>query len=197
MIIFGLTGGSGSGKTTASEILASLGAQIIDTDAIARKIAEKGSECLSKLVTYFGNEILFPDGTLNRKRLASIAFADEEKTEVLNGLTHQYIRKEVLEIIAHSSAEVIVIDGAVIIGSIIEPECDFIVSVTAERAVRIRRIKSRDGITDFQAEQRLDAQPDDEFYKAHSRYVIVNNGTKEELEIQVKEMYNKIKGVKN
>lgn len=197
MIIFGITGGSGSGKTTASEILAMLGAQVIDTDAIARKVVEKGSECLSKLVTYFGNEILFSDGTLNRRRLASIAFSDEEKTEVLNGLTHQYIKNEVLEIISRSSAEVVVIDGAVIIGSIIEEECDFIVSVIAERNVRIKRIKTRDGITDFQAQQRLEAQPDEEFYRAHSRYVIENNGTRQELEAQIRELYIKIKGVKS
>jgi dephospho-CoA kinase len=94
-----------------------------------------------------------------------------------------------------SKADCAAIDGAVIIGSSIEPLCEFIVSVTANAQVRLARIKTRDALTDEQARLRLDAQPDDDFYRAHSRYVISNNTTPQELEKEVCRLYNKIKEV--
>lgn len=195
MRVFGITGGSGSGKTSVSAVFKSLGVEIVDTDIIAREVVEAGSECLNKLVEYFGNEVLYADGTLNRKRLASIAFPDKEKTEMLNSITHKYIKERVEDILSHFKADFAAIDGAVIIGSLIEPRCEFIVSVIADRDVRIRRIMKRDGITDYQAGQRLMAQPDDAFYKSHSKFVILNNGTEHELENEVKVLFNKIKEV--
>lgn len=91
MTIFGITGGSGSGKTLASSMFAELGIEIIDADAVSREVTNKGSKCLNELVEYFGNEILQTDGTLNRRHLASIAFSDVEKTKMLNTITHKYI----------------------------------------------------------------------------------------------------------
>ena len=92
MRVFGITGGSGSGKTTVSDIFRRLGAEIIDTDKIARSVTEKGSECLKELADAFGNGIILPDGSLDRRRLASIAFADKEKTALLSEITHKYIK---------------------------------------------------------------------------------------------------------
>lgn len=195
MTIFGVTGGSGSGKSLVCSMLSSLGVEIIDTDALSREVVYKGSNCLDELTEYFGNGILSADGTLNRRQLAAIAFSDKEKTDMLSKITHKYIKERADEIIKHSSAEFIALDGAVIIGSIMECECEFIVSVIANRDVRIERIKKRDKITDIQAAQRLDAQPDEDFYRSHSRYIICNNGFENELFEQVKSLYNKIRGV--
>ena len=195
MVVFGITGGSGSGKTSASAILAELGVDVIDTDVIARKITEPYSDCLKELTEYFGNDILDSDGALRRQRLASIAFSDSKKTKILNRITHKYIKRDVLERIDDSKSEFVAIDGAVIIGSSIEPVCDFIVSVIADREVRLARIIERDGLTSEQAEERLDAQPDEDFYRKHSHFVIVNNGALEELKQEILNLYNKLKEV--
>ena len=94
MRIFGITGGSGSGKSTVSSMLAEQGVFIVDTDKIARKVVEKGTDCLKELCASFGDEILLQDGSLNRKKLAKIAFASKEKTELLNRITHKHIKAE-------------------------------------------------------------------------------------------------------
>lgn len=195
MTIFGITGGSGSGKTLASAIFSELGVHVIDTDVIAHTIVGKGMPCLDELTQYFGLEILNADGTLNRKKLASLAFADDKNRTELSRITHKYIKQLVIEDIRNSNSDMIAIDGAVIIGSIIEPLCDFVVSVMADRQVRIERIKKRDAITDEQANQRLDAQPDDDFYKKNSKYIIYNNGNTDELKHQICMLYSEIKEV--
>lgn len=195
MTIFGITGGSGSGKTLTSAIFSELGVHVIDTDVIAHTIVEKGMPCLDELTQYFGLEILNADGTLNRKKLASLAFADDKNRTELSRITHKYIKQLVIDDIRNSNSDMIAIDGAVIIGSIIEPLCDFVVSVMADRQLRIERIKKRDAITDEQANQRLDAQPDDDFYKKNSKYIIYNNGNTDELKHQICMLYSEIKEV--
>ena len=147
MVVFGITGGSGSGKTSVSKMLEKLGVHIIDTDVIAHEIVEPNSDCLNELVDYFGDSILNDDKTLNRKKLASIAFSDKQKTEALSNITHKYIKAEVVKDINTTDAELVGIDGAVIIGSNVEPLCEFIVSVIADKQSRITRIKTRDNIT--------------------------------------------------
>lgn len=193
MIVFGITGGSGSGKTTFSKLLNERGVEIIDTDVIAREIAQKGRPCLGELCGYFGSEILLPDGTLDRKKLAGIAFSNEKNTLALNSITHKYIKAETEDRIKSSSADLIAIDGAVIIGSAVEPLCAFIVSVLADREIRIERIKERDGITEAEANARLDAQPNDMFYKKNSLYIIYNSRTPADLEEQADDLLKRIK----
>lgn len=195
MRVFGITGGSGSGKTTVSQMLAALGVEIIDTDKIAHEVVRKGSDCLKELSDAFGNEIILPDGSLDRKKLASIAFNNKEKTVLLSRITHKYIKSETMRRIAASTADLIGVDGAVIIGSPIEPLCEKIVFVTADRDIRLTRIKARDNLTDTEAKKRLDAQPDEEFYAANSYYIINNSGSAEGLTEQVQALYNKLRGV--
>lgn len=195
MRVFGITGGSGSGKTTVSQMLAALGVEIIDTDKIAREVTKAGSDCLKELSDAFGSEIILPDGSLDRKKLASVAFNNKEKTVLLSRITHKYIKSETMRRIAASTADLIGVDGAVIIGSPIEPLCEKIVLVTADRDIRLTRIKARDNLTDTEAKKRLDAQPDEEFYAANSYYIINNSGSAEGLTEQVQALYNKLRGV--
>ena len=176
-------------------MLARLGAEIIDTDKISREVTGKGSECLKELTDAFGKEILLPSGELNRHYLASIAFADKGKTALLSRITHKYIKSETLRRIELSKSELIGIDGAVIIGSPVEELCEKIVCVTAQRDVRVERITARDGITRSEAEKRIDAQPDYEFYIKHGDYIVDNSTDLNALEKSVKELYDKLKGV--
>ncbi len=192
MLIFGITGGSGSGKTSAGRIFGELGAQIIDTDIIARGVTRKGEACLDELSERFGKDILNEDGTLDRALLAEKAFSSPDKTKILNAVTHKYIKEEVLRLIKVSDSDVIGIDGAVIIGSPIEEMCEFIVAVVADSETRAKRIKERDSLTDAQVKQRLAAQPDDDFYIRAARYVIVNDGSESELRERVRRVYDEI-----
>ncbi len=195
MRVFGITGGSGSGKTTFSKIMSELGVYIIDTDVIAHRITEKGEECLKELADYFGNDILNDGGELNRKRLAQLAFADSESTEALNRITHKYIKEETIRLIEQTDSDIVGIDGAVIIGSNIQPLCEFIVSVISEKEVRMQRLKERDNLSDEQINLRLSAQPDDKFYIENSLYIIYNNGDLKELQRQAQQLYKRIKEV--
>lgn len=186
MIIFGLTGGSGTGKSTVSKILEKNGIYIIDADIVARRVVRKGTQCLDELAEMFGTEILQQDGTLNRKKLGKIVFSNKEKLKILNRITHHYIKCEIeREIKSIKDFEYIAIDGAVIIGSPIEKLCNFLVVVNADYDVRLNRIKLRDDLTDEDAKNRLLSQPGPEFYKANAKYIIENNSTFESLQAEV------------
>lgn len=195
MRIFGITGGSGSGKTTVSKMLSDMGVYIIDTDQISREVTGKDSECLRELQSAFGDEIIAADGTLDRRKLASIAFADKEKTALLGKITHKYIKSETLRRIQNTDADLIGIDGAVIIGSPIEKICEKIVAVTADTGVRLQRIKQRDSLSDSEARKRLNAQQSEGFYRKNSDYIVDNSGSADDLKNSVSLLYNKLKEV--
>lgn len=193
MVVFGLTGGSGCGKSTVSKTFAKCGIHIIDADIAARKVVQKGTQCLDELAEIFGTEILNSDGTLNRKKLGKIVFSDKEKLKILNRITHHYIKCEIeREIKNTKDYEYIAIDGAVIIGSPIESLCRFMVVVTAYDEIRLMRITSRDGLTSDEAKNRILSQPDSEFYKSHAKYVIENNTTLENLQDRANEVAKEI-----
>ena len=121
MLIVGLTGQSGAGKGEFSRIFKSFdGVYCLDTDTTAREVVEKGKPCLKELCEYFGNEILESDGTLDRKKLASIAFADEEKHKNLNRITHFYVVEEIkkwLDDVKKEGAKVAIIDAPLLFES--------------------------------------------------------------------------------
>ncbi|MGN0150145.1 MAG: dephospho-CoA kinase [Clostridia bacterium] len=192
MLVFGITGGSGTGKSTASECFRRLGIYVIDADLAARHVVEKGEPCLDELIMKFGTEILNFDGTLNRKKLGSIVFADEKKLKSLNTITHKHIKKFIIHKLQSLNVEVAAIDGAVIIGSDIEDLCSFFVSVLADREIRLKRIMKRDSLDYTQAKNRLNSQPDDKFYIENSKYIIYNNSDEHNLSSQIKEVYREI-----
>lgn len=193
MLIFGITGGSGAGKTTVSNVFRRMGINVIDADKTARKIVEKGEPCLEEIKNKFGSDVINADGSLNRKKLGGIVFSDANKLKCLNAVTHKYIRRLILSELGESGAEIAAIDGAVIIGSEIEDLCQIMVSVLADREVRLQRIIERDNLLREEAENRINAQPSDEFYIDRSDYIIYNNGDEGELNLQIREVYGKIK----
>lgn len=193
MIVFGITGGTGAGKSSASDIFRSEGIYVIDADKTARTVVEPGKPCLKELCNYFGSEIIDENGVLLRRRLADIAFSDSEKHKMLNAITHKYIHDEIKDELERVNPNIAAIDAAVLIGSGIEAMCRFIVSVIADDDVRIRRIISRDSISEQQALTRLKAQPDKDFYIRNSKYIIQNNGSLTELDKNVKEVLKKIR----
>ena len=195
--IFALTGGSGAGKSTVSDIFRRLGVYVADADKAARAVTEKGSRCLAELKESFGDGIIRCDGTLDRAALAGIVFSDAEELKRLNEITHKYIFEYLKKETEEAPESICAIDGAVIIGSPVMKLCRCVVTVTADREVRIRRIMKRDGLTRELAEKRIGAQEDENFYIDRSDHIIENNsddgGDDRGLEVQIEFIYNKIK----
>ena len=117
------------------------------------------------------------------------------KRQALNRITHKYIKEETIRLIEQTDSDIVGIDGAVIIGSNIQPLCEFIVSVISEKEVRMQRLRERDNLSDEHINLRLSAQPDDKFYIENSLYIIYNNGDLKELQRQAQQLYKRIKEV--
>lgn len=196
MLTVGLTGQSGAGKGEFARIFRSFpGVYTLDTDITAREVVEKGSPCLTELCSYFGQEILNGDGTLDRKKLASLAFSDKEKHKKLNSITHFYIMEEIKKWLCEvekAGAKVAVIDAPLLFESGADTLCDVTVGVTSPYATRLKRIMKRDGIDRKSASLRLDAQPSDEFFTEKCTYIIANNGSLGHLYIKSKSIIEEI-----
>ena len=183
--VLGLTGGSGAGKGAVSAVLAEHGIPTLDTDRVSRLVCEVGQPCLCALSEQFGDEILLPDGSLDRAGLAALVFGESdadkkaEKLSALNRITHHYILEFARDWLCtqkengHTAA---CIDAPQLFESGFDAECSFILGVTAECETRIARIMTRDGITREKALQRIASQHDDAFFAAHCNVMLENNG---------------------
>lgn len=195
MKVIGLCGGSGAGKTTVSEAMRLCGAGTIDTDRVYRELCVSGSECLRELSDVFGDGILLSDGNLDRKMLASIVYEDEAKREVLNSVTHRYIKEETVKRIGEfgkAGKPAVIVDAPLLFESGFDLLCDVTLGVVAEEEIRIQRITSRDGITPEHAMARIRAQYSDEYLRSRCEYILENNGELYELVKASAELYGKI-----
>ena len=195
MIIVGLTGQSGAGKTTVCSTFEKNGFAIINADIVAREVMSKESDCLRETVSVFG-DILLEDGSLDRKKLAGIVFSDRNKLEVYENIIFPYIISSIKEKVDGYTKEnynYILLDAPTLFESKADKLCDIIVSVIADRDIRLKRILNRDLITLYEAEHRLNSQKNDDFYIEKSDYVIKNNGSLSELENNTMNIVNSIK----
>lgn len=191
--LFGITGGSGTGKTTVSDIFRELGFYVIDCDVISREVTKKGSPCLAKLAERFGSKILTEDGELDRRSLGAVVFSDAGSLCILNEITHKYILAEVFKAAEASDEVMIGIDGAVLFESGLSDSLECVVGVLSDRGERIKRIVARDGITCEAAEKRICSQKVDKFFIENCDYLIYNNNGKENLVEKVREVGLKLK----
>lgn len=180
MLVLGLTGQSGAGKGEFSRVFSSYDKVVcLDTDKTAREVVEIGTPCLMELCSCFGEEIMNQDGSLNRQKLAEIAFSDKEKHETLNRITHRYILDEIknwLEMAKKDGMKIAVIDAPLLFESGADKLCDTTLGIIAPYGTRLKRILKRDGIDKKNAKIRLDSQPKDSFFKEKCDHVIANNG---------------------
>ena len=196
MIIIGLCGQSGAGKTTALDVFSSLGTAVVDCDAIARLVTQKGNECLDELSGYFGKEILDSDGNLIRQKLADIAFSEERYLEKLNEITHRHILREVFALVDKCRSQGLwatVIDAPVLFESGLDKDCDTTLAICAEREKRIERIILRDGISRERAEARIARQLSEKELEELCDFVIYNNGSEAELVSKITDYVKEIK----
>ena len=185
MITLGITGRSGCGKSTVTSIFAAHGVPLADADQMSREILLPGSPLLPQLAERFGDDILRADGTLNRRLLADRAFATPEGKRALDALTHPEILRRIRaakQAAQEAGNRLFVLDGAVIVGTEAEAECDRLAVVTAPFATSVARIAARDGISPEMAARRLNAQTPEETLRAHADYVLCNDGALEALE---------------
>ena len=193
--VIGLTGPTGAGKTTVADEWRRMGAYIIDTDRLARKIVEPQSPCLAALAEVFSANILNEDGTLNRAELAKYAFATSEATQKLNDITHPTIvalTRQEIERAAEQGYSAVVVDAPLLYEAKADALCDTIVAVIAPAEVRKQRIMARDGITEEQAAQRMAAQKPDDFYCRDGVIVLNGSGDVGNLRAQANECLNRI-----
>lgn len=177
MLIIGLTGQTGAGKSTVSEILEKYGCYHIDADKVAHEILENDKEVQEKLKERFGEDITGADGKIDRKILATRAFADKDSTLALNAITHPAVNNEIQNIILKQKeygTKAVIIDAIALFESGEAKICDYTVAVIAPRDVRLERIIARDKISVSRANERINAQKDESFFTLNADYIINN-----------------------
>lgn len=188
MIIIGLTGGIGSGKSTVSDILKEQGIPVVDGDRIAREVVEPHRPAYDEVVRVFGTEVLQRDGTLNRKRIGEIVFSDPEKLSVLNSITHKEIYRvilERLESLKETGTALVFLDVALLFETGFDQLTDRVWVVDAPDAVRVERIQKRDGLREEEILKRIQSQMSREMRNTKGDLVLDNSKGREELKAQI------------
>jgi dephospho-CoA kinase len=190
--VIGLTGGIASGKTTVSARLEELGAQIIDADRIGHEIIAPGGPAYDPVLEAFGRDILAPDGTVDRRKLGALAFADPERLKRLNGISHPIMARRMGEQIAAARARrpaerppLIVLDAAILLEAGWDRLCDAVWAVEAPPEAALARLIARNGLSEEQARRRLDSQWSNAERAKRAQRVISNSGTIDALKNQV------------
>ena len=188
----GLTGGIGAGKSTVAAALRDCGAVVLDADRISREALDPGTDAYEKTVARFGRGILFADGTVDRKALAGIVFADAGARGDLNAIIHPYVRNAMLTMAGKAPENAMVVfDVPLLFESGMDRDVDRIVAVCADHDVRVERVMLRDGATREQAESRMAAQMDQELLIKKADDVLMNNGTAADLETAARALYER------
>lgn len=186
--VIGLTGGIASGKSTVAELLRQRGATVVDADQLARQVVEPGQPALAELVARFGAEILAPDGTLDRKRLAAIAFADSSARSDLDRITHPRIAAASARAIAaaaHAGANVVFYEAALLVENRAQLGLSGLIVVAATPHTQQARIVARDGLSAEAAQARIAAQAPLADKLAAATWIVHNDGTAADLTAQV------------
>ena len=178
MLIVGLTGPTGAGKSSLNETAKELGFKVIDCDKVARVAVEKGRAGYLALIKAFGEEILNPDGTINRKELAKRAFSSTQGTELLN----KTLLPHIVELIkGEMDCDKVLLDAPTLFESGVDKMCAATIAVLADRKIRLERIMERDLIESEAAILRMNAGKPDEFYLENADYTVYNNGQTDEF----------------
>jgi len=181
--VIGLTGGIATGKSTVARFFAEKGAMVIDADQLSREAVSPGSRALTGIVALFGPEMLLPDGSLDRKRLGRLVFAEAGKRRLLEEIIHPEIRRlaeERIALAAKSGQRVVFYMAPLLIESGASDRVDEIWVVTVSPEVQLTRLIERDGLSRAEAERIISSQMPLAEKESHGRLVINNSGTPEE-----------------
>ena len=191
MRVIGITGSSGSGKTTVCEIIKKLyNSEVLDADKVAKELSSDiNSNYYKEMVKLFGEECVLENKLLNRRKIAEIIYQDDIKRKSLNDLTFNYvvekIKKDLSEI---KDKELVIIDAPLLYEAGVDKICDKVIVIIADKNNKVRRICLRDGIDEVFAKKRLLIQNEDDFYIKKADYIIYNNKDIKELEESIKKV---------
>jgi dephospho-CoA kinase len=187
----GLTGGVASGKSTIADMFVELGAQLIDTDVIAREVVMPGTAGLAAVVDRFGPEMLMPDGTLNRRRLREEVFSDAQSRQDLEAILHPLIGNEVRRQAGQTKGPYQLIVIPLLVGSPLRALLDRILVVDCDEATQLERLLARDTESIDQAKNMIAAQASREERLSVADDVIRNDGSLDEARGQVDELHQR------
>jgi dephospho-CoA kinase len=189
MMVLGVTGGVGSGKSTVASLLARRGARILDADAIVHDLYRPGP-LAERLAARFGAGVLTPEGAVNRPRLGAVVFADPAARRALEEIVHPAVRARITSEIDRLRREgfpgIVVVDAALLVETAHPYPLDALLVVVADRAVRLARLETR-GLARDEAERRMEAQADDDAKRARADVVVVNDGSIADLDAALDE----------
>jgi dephospho-CoA kinase len=195
MKIIGLTGGIGSGKSTAARFLAQLGAEVIDLDKVGNEALKKGKNSYKKAVREFGETILGKDGEIDRAKLGGIVFKDRKALKLLNNIVHPEIDKTVAEKtwqFRHRGIKVVVLEAAAMLEAEKAWQVDEVWVTIAPEKVVLERLKQRSGYNEVEVKARIHSQMTNEERIKRARVVINNDGTLDNLKTRIKVEWNKL-----
>jgi dephospho-CoA kinase len=179
MRVIGLTGGIASGKSTAARTLVELGARVVDADQVARDIVAPGQPALAEIARTFGREMLQPDGTLDRKKLGAVIFADADKRHALNAITHPRIAMETqarLAALRQEGVPVAIYEAALLVENGVHKALDGLIVVACDEATQLMRLVDRDGYSEDDARARIAAQAPIAVKVAAATWVVDTSG---------------------
>jgi len=196
MLKIGLTGGLGSGKSTASKFFKSLGAFILDADNSAKNLIETNKEVKEELIKEFGTDIMNANSSIDKKKLARVAFQDEDHQQRLNYVVHPHIHnaidKSYKEILDQNNHKLFIVDAALIYESGYDAHLDYVIVVTAQLKHRMERALNRNTLTREEILKRIDFQWPEEDKISLADFVIHNDGTESDLNNQIIELFEKL-----
>lgn len=194
MHVIGLVGGIGSGKSTAAAMLAELGAEVLSADAIGHEVYRPGTPGFDAVTSAFGREVVGADGSIDRKRLGAIVFADPARLEQLNGIVHPLIRAEIgRRIDAARRAErvrAVVVEAAILLEAGWRDLVDEVWVVAAGRDCVVSRLGAERGLTAAETDARIARQMSDAERRAAADVVIPNDGSIEELRARIEQLWS-------
>ncbi len=192
MFVIGLTGNIGCGKSTVATMLRELGAEIIDADTVAHQVMAPPGPVYDSIVREFGREILAPDGSIDRRKLGQIVFADPAALRRLDSLVHPATSTTIRQMIATSSARVVVVEAIKLIEAGTYRVCNSVWIVTCTREQQIQRLVAERGLSREDAERRVNAQEPIEAKLSYADVVIDNSGRLEDTRRQVLDAWKRL-----